>query len=508
MANRSLEAKASLVTSSKTVTRPFKLLKKELIKVAGQLPDFSSIGPVYLVGGSLRDRILNRLSNDHDFAVPGNARAFAEKVAAKFGVRVIKVGKENKAVYRVVSGDKVFDFSPIHGKTIEDDLKRRDFTVNGLGFDLSSEILIDPVGGLDDIRSKTIRLISKDAILADPVRMLRAFRLATVLGFRIAPQALSIIEEQAALVTKSAGERIRAELFKIMEAERSFQCIKQMSEVGLLMRLIPELEPCHDCSLDDQGHNVFQHVMSTYEEIEFVLNKYRTLWPGYAEPIRRYLKQNNRKVLLKWAALLHDIGKPATHTFDPTGRMRFLGHEEKGALIARSFCQRLRMSGQDRSYIELIVQNHLHPLHLFDARQSGILTIRGIVRFVRKYKDDVIGLLLHSVADQRAKAGHSIKLEGAFVVFFKELLHRYFADLRPTMTKPRLITGRDLIDHFGLTPSELFGKLLRKVEEARLSQEIQTKGEAFELVSRLLQLEGDAGIEPATPSSGGLCSIR
>lgn len=490
------------------MTRPSKLLKKELIKVAGQLPDLSRIGPAYLVGGSLRDRILNRPSNDHDFAVPGSARAFAEKVAAKLGVRVIKVGREEKAVYRVVSGDRVFDFSPIHGKTIEDDLKRRDFTVNGLGFDLSSEVLIDPVGGLDDIRSKTIRLISKDAISADPVRMLRAFRLSTVLGFEIAPQTLSIIKDKAALVTRSAGERTGAELFKIMETGGSFQCIKQMSEVGLLMRLIPELESCRDCSLDDHGHNIFQHVMRTYEEIEFVLNRYQTLWPEHAEPICGYLKQNNRRVPLKWAALLHDVGKPATRSLDPTGRARFLGHEETGALIARSLCQRLRMSGQDRSYIGLIVQNHLHPLHLFDARQSGTLTTRGIARFVRKYKDDVIGLLLHSVADQRAKAGHNTELEKAFVAFFKELLHRYFADLRPTMTKPRLITGRDLIDHFGLTPSELFGKLLQKVEEARLSQEIQTKEEALGLVSRLLQLEGDAGIEPATPSSGGLCSIR
>lgn len=490
------------------MTRPFKLLKKELIKVAGQLPDFSRIGPIYLVGGSLRDRILDRPSDDHDFAVLGNARAFAEKVAARLGARVIQVGKEDKAVYRVVSGNRVFDFSTIHGKAIVDDLKRRDFTVNGLGFDLSSEILIDPVGGLDDIRSRTIRLISEDAILADPLRMLRAFRLSAVLGFEIAPQTLSIIKKQAALVARSAGERIRAELFKMMEVERSFPYIKQMSEAGLLMKLIPELEPCRDCPVNNHGYNIFQHVMRTYEEIEIVLKEYPAIWPEYAKPICSYLEQGSRKVPLKWAALLHDIGKPATRSSDSTGRLRFLAHEERGALIARGLCLRLRMSGQDRSYIELIVQNHLHLLHLFDARQRGTLTTRGIVRFVRRYKDDVVGLLLHSVADQRTRAGHSIELEEALLAFFKKLLHSYFADLRPTMTKPRLITGRDLIDHFGLMPSRLFGKLLQKVEEARLSREIQTREEAFELVSKLLELEGDAGIEPATPSSGGLCSIR
>ena len=460
------------------------------------------------MGGSLRDRILNRPSNDHDFAVPGNARAFAEKVAAKLGVRMIEMGKEDKAVYRVVSGDKVLDFSPIHGKTIEDELKRRDFTVNGLGFDLSSDSLIDPVGGLEDIRSKTIRLISEDAILADPLRMLRAFRLAAVLGFEIAPQTLSVIKEQATLVARSAGERIRAELFKIMEAETSFPYIEQMSRAGLLMKLIPELEPCRDCLLNDHGYDVFQHVMRTYEEIEIVLSDYPTLWPEYAEPIGSYLEQGNRKALLKWAALLHDLGKPATRSVDPTGRLRFLAHEEKGAHIARGLCLRLRMSGQERSYIELIVQNHLHPLLLFDARQRGTLTTRGIVRFVRKHKDDVIGLLLHSLADQRAKAGNGTEFDEALVAFLKEILQRYFSDLKPAMTAPRLITGKDLIEHFGLTPSELFGKLLQKVEEARLNREIRTREEAFEVVARLLELEGDAGIEPATPSSGGLCSIR
>ena len=488
--------------------KPFKLLKKDLAKIARQLPDFPEIGPVYLVGGSLRDRILSRPSNDHDFVVHGNARAFAKKVAAKLGVRVIEMGKADKAVYRVVSGDNVLDFSPIHGKTIHEDLKNRDFTINGLGFDLSSETLIDSVGGLDDIRSRTIRLISEDAILADPLRMLRAFRLAAVLDFEISPQTLSVIKEHAGLITQSAGERIRAELFGMAEAERSFPHLKQMSEVGLMIKLIPELEPCCDCPSDDHGDNIFEHVVSTYGEIETVLSEYPTIWPEYAEPIRSYLEQGNRKVLLRWAALLHDLGKPATRSIDPTGRLRYLAHEEKGALIARGICLRLKMSGQERSYIELIVRNHLHPLHLFDARQRGTLTTRGLVRFVRKYEDHIMGLLVHSIADQRAKAGHSIEFGKAFEAFLKEILRRYFTEFKPTMRAPRLITGKDLIEHFGLTPSEFFGRLLQKVEDAKLNREIRTREEALELVARLLDLEGDAGIEPATPSSGGLCSVR
>ncbi len=468
------------------MTRPFKLLKQELSKVAGQLPDFSEIGRVYLVGGSLRDRILSVRSNDYDFAVRGNARALAERVAIKLGVRSVQMGKADKAVYRVVSGNKVLDFSPLHGDTIDDDLKSRDFTVNGLGFDLSSQTLIDPVEGLRDIRSRTIRLISEDAILTDPLRMLRAFRLAAVLDFEISPQTLSVIKEHAALIAQSAGERIRAELFGMAEADRSYPHLRQMSEVGLLIRLIPELGPCRDCPCDDHGHNLFDHVMETYEHMEFVLRQYPRIWPEYVEPMRSYLEHGNRKVLLRWAALLHDLGKPATRRMDAAGKVRYLAHEQEGVLIAGSLCSRLRMSGQERAYLELVVGSHLLPLHLFVARQRGSLTTRSLARFVRKYEDQSIGLLVHSMADQRAKAGRSTEVQEAFATFLNEIFRRYFNEFQPTMKAPRLITGKDLIEHFRLKPSELFGKLLQKVEDARLNQEIETREEALRLVAMLL----------------------
>ena len=488
--------------------KPFKPLKEDLSEVAGQLPDFSEIGPVYLVGGSLRDRILKRPSRDHDFVVPGNAKAFAKSVAIKHGTRVIEMGKGKKPVYRVVSGDTVLDFSPLHGKNIDDDLRNRDFTINGLGFDLSSENLIDPVGGRDDITSETIQLISNEAILADPLRMLRAFRLGAVLGFDITQRTLSAIADQAPLIASSAGERIRSELLGLIEAERSFPYLKQMSEAGLLMKIMPELESCCDCPPDSNEQSIFEHVMRTYEEMEGLLTEYPSTWPQYAEPMHRYLEQNNRKCLLKLAALFHDLGKPLTYSMDDTGRVRYLTHEEKGALVARDICVRLRMSSRERSYADLIVRNHLHPLHLFDARQKGHLTTKGIVRFCTRHGDDVVGLLLHSLADQRAKVVHRAKSEERFVAFLDEIFHRYFNDFKPAIIAPRLISGKDLIEHFRLTPSKLFGKLLRKVEEARLNREIETREEAFDLVAELLRLEGDAGIEPATPSSGGLCSIR
>jgi poly(A) polymerase len=477
--------------------------------LARRFRSLSHIGPVYRVGGSLRDDILGRFSTDHDFAVPGDARAFAKKVATQLGVQMIEIGKDTKTLYRVISGDDVLDFSPMAGKSIEDDLKKRDFTINALAYDLRSDRLIDPVGALDDIKSKTIRLVSQEAVLADPLRMVRAFRFAAALGFRIEPETLAVIARRSPLISRSAGERISAELFKMMEVKGSFPHLKRMSQAGLLTQIIPELQPCQGCLQGEiHGRDVFEHTMGAYQEMEAVLINHAGLWPGFIKPMASYLQAKNRKVLLKWATLLHDLGKPRTRRDDPSGRVRFLGHEAEGGRLAGHICERLRMSGQDRSYVTLIVKNHRLPLLLFDAYQRASLSSRGIVRFVRKYQDDLMGLLLHSVADQRAKAGAAPESVGALVTFLERILSAYFSDLKPKLAAPRLVTGHDLMRHFNLEPSELIGRLLEKVEEGRLNGEIQSKQEAMEQVGRWLQLEGDAGIEPATPSSGGLCSIR
>lgn len=459
-------------------------------EIADRLRGLSVTGPAYLVGGSLRDRLLNRRSCDYDFAVPGDARGQAEKAAVGLGCRVIEIGKGEKVVYRVVSNDTVLDFSPMYGNSIEDDLRRRDFTVNSIGLDLATGEMIDPAGGLADIRSKTVRLISEDAVLADPLRMLRAFRIGAVLGFKIGPETLSIIAKHAGLISGLPGERTRAELLEMMKAERSFPYIEQMIGSGILARVIPGLEPCAGCRSDQgdqQGQGLLYHLIRAYDEIERLMAGHATAWPGYAEEIGGYLESKGRKALLKLAALLHDIGKPATRSVDESGRLRFLAHAKKGADMVEGVCSALRMSVKERSFVDLVVRNHMHPLLLYDARRRGSLKTKGIVRFATRYQDDLVGLLLHSVADQRAKTGHNIKADKALLRFLDEILKKYFIEIRPRIRGEGLITGRDLIEHFGLTPSVIFARLLKKVEEARVNREIETRKDALDLVARLLQ---------------------
>jgi poly(A) polymerase len=461
------------------------------------------MGPVFLVGGFVRDTILNRASNDYDFVVAGDAEAFAQRVAGQLGTRVIRMGKGRKVDYRIVSGRDTLDFAPLAGDCIEEDLRRRDFTINALAYDLGSDRLIDPAGGLEDLRSGTVRLVSEEAVRADPVRMLRA-----VLGFDVAPETLHILGRENERIVRSAGERIRSELFQLMSAPCSAVHVRKLADVGLLSRVIPELGACQGCLQGEiHGRDVFEHTLAVYEQIEAVVNDHAALWPRFSGHTGDYLRADHRNVLLKFAALLHDTGKPACRQTDLQGNVRFLGHDQESGRLAGDIGTRLRMSARERRYVTLIVSKHMRPLFLFNARQSGRLKSKGIVRFGRKYGDDIIGLLIHGLADQRGKAGVGEGVVEEFVRFVDEVLSVYFSTLKPKMAMPKVLTGKDLIDHFGLEPSKLIGKLLNKLGEAHLQGRIETKEEALAMAGRLIEMEGDAGIEPATPSSGGLCSI-
>ena len=472
------------------------------------LLELSKIGAVYLVGGSVRDQIMDRPSSDHDFVVPGHARRFAQKVADLRGTRVIAIGKNKKTNYRVVTKEGVFDFTDMEGKGIEDDLHRRDFTINALAIDLASQRLIDPLRGQDDIMSKTVRLVSDAAVLADPVRMLRAFRFAALLDFTVDPETLAVIKRRHGLIVQSAQERIATEIFKIFEMDRAYQWVEQIVETGILEQILPELTACRGCFQNlHHRHDVFDHTLETFKALEHTLRGLLTLWPEYSKALADYLALEDRKVLLKWVALLHDVGKPTCRTVEDDGKVRFLGHEKASARFAKIICQRLRMSIRDRSFISSMVENHLYPLHLFEAYKRENLTSKGIVRFVRRFHDDLMGLLIHAMADQHAKETGEGDTLNQYVAFGERMLSVYFGDLKPKMKTPRLVSGHDLMETFNLKPSKFIGRLLETLDEAKLNGEIHTKEEALKLAARLIDMEGDAGIEPATPSSGGLCSI-
>ena len=452
----------------------------------------------YIVGGSVRDLLLELSPSDYDIAVLGNPEQFAKNIASKISGRIVRMGKPGSAsggIIRVVSGDKIFDISSINDASIEEDLNKRDFTINAIAYSLSSGRIIDPLGGIQDLADKKIRMASKRAFINDPIRMIRAYRICACLDLKIDPHTLSAIKRDAKLIKNSAGERIRTELFKILRSYKAYYYLAQMADAGLLREIFPELEALKGCMQNRyHSYDVFEHTMKAFSCLEKILNDYSEYIPEiYSQNIKQLNK--NKGYLLKFAILLHDIGKPAARSIDSQGNIHFYGHGKKGADIANKISKRLKLSTSERYYIDFIVRNHIRPLFLFMSHQKKILTKKGITRFFIKCGDNSPALLLHAIADIQGKGDKEdirpvcvqrTGRDAAFIEFAKAMLLRFFSDFMPRKIKPPLITGYDLINEFGLTPSPLFKKILKIIQEERLSDKINTRQEAIRLAKKIL----------------------
>lgn len=443
----------------------------------------------YLVGGSIRDVLLGLSPIDYDIAVLGNPEQFAKNIASKTSSRIIIMGKPGSApggITRVVSGDKIFDISSINDASIEENLNKRDFTINAIAYSLSSGRIIDPLGGIQDLFDKKIRMVSTQAFMKDPIRMIRAYRICALLDFKIDPQTVSAIKKDAKLIKNSAGERIRTELFKILRSYKAYYYLSQMVNAGLLREIFPELDALKGCMQNRyHSYDVFDHTMKAFCCLERILNNYSEYIPKiYNQNIKQLNK--NKEYLLKFAILLHDIGKPAARSIDSQGNIHFYGHGKKGADMANKISNRLKLSTNERYYIDFIVRNHIRPLFLFISHQKKILTKKSVIRFFIKCGDNTPALLLHAIADIQGKGNREDIRDAAFIEFAKAMLHDFFSDFMPRRIKPPLITGYDLIHEFGLTPSPLFKKILKIVQEERLSDKINTRQEALRLAKKIL----------------------
>lgn len=456
--------------------------------------DFSVISDImpktkgaYIVGGSVRDLLLGKLPADYDIAVIENPKTFAEKIAEKTSGRLVELGKPGQMLFRVVSKNYVYDISPIAGASIEDDLLKRDFTINALAWDLSSKRVIDCVDGQKDIADRKIRMVSKTVFQKDPIRLIRAYRISATFDFNIEPQTNAAIKDNAELLQTSAGERIRSELFKILAASNSYYFLSQMAKTDVLQAIFPELTDLQTC-FQNKYHlfDVFKHTMKAYSHLETILNDCHNFLPeayGQFKPCTDTFKG----ALLKCSILLHDIGKPLARTIDKKGNIHFYGHGKKSADMTKNIVHRLRFSNHEASYIDFIIRNHIRPLFLFIAHQNKTITQKGITRFFLKCGKYAPDLLIHTMADIKGKGNKNDERNEAFINFAKEMVKYYFSYFQPEKSKPSLITGRDLINNFALTPSPLFKKILRRVEEARISKKIKNKDEAMALVKKILE---------------------
>jgi len=440
---------------------------------------FSQTKGAYIIGGSIRDLLLDRIPTDYDIAVTENPKKFAEKMAKNISGRLFKMGKPGQMIIRVVSNDNIFDITSLNGSFIEDDLKKRDFTINAMAYDLSSGEIIDCLGGLRDLADKKVRMVSADVFKKDPIRLIRAYRIGACLDFEIELQTASIIKANAKLIQNSAGERIREEIFKMLGTSKSYHYLSQMADAGLLTAIFPDLDRLKGCFQNSHHlYDVFEHTMKAYYHLETILNDPDEILPDTCIQIRQYLDEE-KTMLLKYAILLHDLGKPWAKTIDNRGKIHFYGHSRQSADLAQKISQKLRLSNREKRFVDFIIRNHLNPLFLFTAMQKKTLTHKGVTRFFKKCGDNTPALLLHTIADIMAKRDKPNQINKVFIGFVKEMIHNFFYSFKPKIKEPPLITGRDLIHEFGLIPSPEFKTILNLVQEEKLTNKIKSRSEAL-----------------------------
>jgi tRNA nucleotidyltransferase/poly(A) polymerase len=451
--------------------------------------------PIYLVGGFLRDLLINRSGRDFDFAVAKGAiplaRAFAKKIKGAFVLLDQESGcgrvarKKGGALW-------TFDFADFRAATFQADLRKRDFTINTLAVDfralkdnedLARKILPNAKARAD-IQSRTVRMASKVAFRDDPLRLLRAYSLAAQLGFRIDAATRKAVKAEAKLIREVSPERVREELIKVFDSPRAAQTLRAMYRDDLLFAVVPQLRVMEKVEQGGYHHlDVLAHSFETIKQLEKLLVEMQD-----GQELKAYLDEeiaggHSRRAVLKFACLMHDIGKPDTKIREPGGRTSFHGHEHIGRRITRIIANQLMFSSKERYALEDIVTLHLRPGYLSNFKKPSA---RMIFRFFRDAKDEAVAILLLSIADQRSTRG---PLTTEYDVRHHEdiafpLIDEYF---RKKKEKPfvRLVNGHDLIKDLKLKPGPLFAKILLKVEEAQHLGQVQTREEALALAAKV-----------------------
>ena len=457
-------------------------------------------GAIYLVGGTVRDLLLGRRPGDLDLTIASQPKCWAERLRQRTGGACVELGRE-EGTFRIVTPQEiVLDFSGFRkgAVCIEDDLRRRDLTGNALAVPLHDLLhdrslaqlpVLDPTSGLADLAQQRIRSISEQNLIDDPLRLLRVFRFAAALGFAVEPETLAQVRQCCPLLNKAAKERIAYELDAIMAADRAHSAFLALRDCGLLWEILPELRAGVGMAQPASHHlDVFEHCMEALRQMELVLADL----PGYFQEnsavMEEYLAAAaKRRVQVKWAALLHDIGKPVCFGSKKDGRITFYNHDLRGAGIFTAFSRRLRRSREDTEATARLIEGHMRPFFLANNQRKGKLTLRACLRLIRKADEQLPGLFLLAMADALAGKGETSPeaIEEEVSSLFKHLLRIWQERVTPVQTAPPLLTGYDLINELGLVPGPLFRTILDNIEEAQMEHTVSSRAEALALAAAI-----------------------
>ena len=483
-------------------------------KVREILPDQE----IYLVGGAVRDMLLNRVSPDLDFALPSKGISLARRVANALHADFMVLDEERdtgRVIVTAPDGTRTFlDFATYRGRSLEEDLRARDFTVNAIAFDLRTQTLLDPLNGASDLRLKTIRACSPSSLSDDPIRILRAVRQAAAFQFRIDPETRKAMKQAAGFLPRISTERQRDELFKILEGPKPDASLRALEMLGIFPFLLPELSALKGVEQSPPHiYDVWEHTLSVLRYLENIvaalapgynaddtndlftglltlrIGRFREQFAGhFAEPLNT---DRSMRAALFFAALYHDVQKPATRTVELGGRIRFHDHDVKGAEVAEERGRAFNLSNDEVERIQRIVRHHMR-FHFFTSRlesEKKEPSRKAIYRFFRDAGEAGADLVLLGLADVRGTQGPTLTQQTwtAALDVARILLENYWEKPQETVAPPRLLNGNELMSELRLEPGRIVGQLLEEIREGQATGKVQSREQALALARDYLK---------------------
>lgn len=461
--------------------------------------------PAWLVGGAPRDRVLGRQTSDLDVVVDGSPEASARAIARAAGGAACFELSEEFSGWRVLARDHSWqvDVQPLRGGSLAADLAMRDFTVGAIAEPVSGGEPVDPLGGVADIAARRLRMAHASALTDDPLRVLRLVRLALDLGFTVDPDTARAARAAAPALKGVAGERVFMELRRIVGSARALEGIELMGQLGATAAVLPELDALRGVRQSHYHHrDVYGH---TLETLEWTMALQRE--PGdvlgqapLGEPVAALLAEPladelARGEALRWGALLHDIAKPLTAgvmRYEEGGETRekitFIGHDMRGAALAREMLARLRVSERLRAHVAALVRHHLRLGFLVHAPQP--LARRTVFDYLQATAPVEVDVTLLSVADRLSTRGERANEAIAAHMRIARAMLSDALSWRAAGGPPApLWRGDELAAALGMAPGRRLGEMLAELAAAQYAGEVATREQALDHIRRLM----DAG---------------